>query len=125
MNKKAEEYSMTTTVELFILLIVFGLLAYITFNVDTSNQINEIMAKDLGLSISFAGSGDSDVKFTHALEEEKKVTFFDNLVEVSNVNGESFQRRGFNLGKSISFKGSNGDYNYLTIKKTDGKLEIK
>jgi len=125
MDKKGTEYPTVTTVELFILLLIFGMLAYMTVNVDISNEVNAIKSKDLGLAISFIGSNENNVKLTYNFEGERKIIFYDNSVEVSNENGESFQKSGFNLDKKISFSGMDGNYLSLTIKKTGNEMTIK
>jgi len=50
MNKRGVGYIGITTVELFILLIVFGILIFVTAKVDTSDEINSIKNRDMALA---------------------------------------------------------------------------
>ena len=125
MNKKGQDYSTVTTVELFILLLIFGMLAYFMSNANISNDVNSIRAKDLGLAISLINSFDNNVKFNYNLEDEKNINFIDNNIEISNKDGRYFEKSKFNTNKKITFNGKNGNYQVLSIKKTGNAAEAK
>ncbi len=125
MNKKGQDLPTVTTVELFILLLIFGMLAYVTFNANISNDVNNIRAKDLGLAISLISSFDKNVKFSYNLEDEKKINFIDNNVEISNKDGSHFEKSKFNLNKKNTFNGKDGNYQSLSIKKSGDSVEAK
>ena len=125
MNKKGQDLPTVTVVELFILLLIFGMLAYVTFNANISNEVNSIRARDLGLAINLISSFDNNVKFTYNLEDEKKISFIDNNLEISNKDGSHFEKNRFNRNKKISFIGKNGNYQLLSIKKVGDSVEVK
>ena len=125
MNKKGQDLPTVTTVELGILLLIFGMLAYVTFNANISNDVNNIRAKDIGLAISLISSFDKNVKFTYSLEDEKKINFINNNIEVSNNDGSHFEQNKFNINKKIKFIGKNGNYQLLSIKKTEDRVDVK
>ncbi len=125
MNKRGQDLPTVTTVELFILLLIFGMLAYVTFNANISNDVNNIRAKDIGLAISLIGSFDKNIKFTYNLEDEKKINFIDNNLEISNKDGSHFEKNRFNLNKKTKFNGKNGNYQLLSIKKSGDSVEAK
>ena len=125
MNKKGQDLPTVTTVELFILLLIFGMLAYVTYNINISNEVNSIRARDLGLAINLISSFDKNVKFTYNLEDEKHITFTNRNIEVSNSDGSHFEKSRLNLNKKIIFDGEGGNYQYLSIKKTGNSVEVK
>ena len=125
MNKNGQDYPTVTTVELFILLLIFGMLAYVMANANISNDVNNIRAKDLGLAISLISSFDKDIKFTYDLEDEKKISFIDNNLEISNKDGSHFEKSRFNRNKKISFIVKNENYQLLSIKKVGDSIEVR
>lgn len=125
MNKKGQDYPTVTTVELGILLLIFGMLAYVFANANISNDVNNIRARDLGLTISLIGSFDNNIKFTYNLEDEKHITFINRNIEVSNKDGSHFEKNKLDLNKKIIFYGKGGNYQAITIKKTGNNVDVK
>ncbi|MEK6952395.1 MAG: hypothetical protein AABX29_05245 [Nanoarchaeota archaeon] len=125
MNKKGQDYPTVTAVELGILLLIIGMLAYVFANANISNDVNNIRARDLGLTINLISSFDNNVKFTYNLEDERHITFINRNIEVSNKDGSHFEKSKLNLNKKIIFYGKGGNYQGLTIKKTGNNVDVK
>ncbi len=124
-NKKGVGYTAVTTVEFFILLLVFGMLVYASVNANTGSEINKIRAKDLSLKISLIGGLEDSVKCVSNLGDEKRVEFGDNYVEVSNKDGSDFEKFSFNLNKNVKIEKGVVVDQFVSIQKSENKIGVK